>query len=183
MTETWGLVESWLILRDHLCRGEHDPFGIYDWHRRSVGAARDPQVTAPDAPIEAAAKVMRARKIGALPVLQNSALVGVITESDIFRALVEVFESRDPAVRVTFSLTPGEDVLPLVAEIARRRSLRITNFMALPYHDPPLCVVQLTGANTEAALEDVWKSQHRAMHLVHLVPAALVPEASGQPAT
>lgn len=34
MTETWGLVESWLILRDHLCRDEHDPFGIYAWARR-----------------------------------------------------------------------------------------------------------------------------------------------------
>lgn len=33
MTETWGLIESWLILRDHLCRGEHDPFGIHAWHR------------------------------------------------------------------------------------------------------------------------------------------------------
>lgn len=33
MTETWGLTESWLILRDHLCRGEHDPFGIYAWAR------------------------------------------------------------------------------------------------------------------------------------------------------
>ena len=33
MTETWGLAESWLILRDHLCRGEHDPFGIHAWAR------------------------------------------------------------------------------------------------------------------------------------------------------
>lgn len=33
MTETWGLTESWLILRDHLCRDEHDPFGIYAWSR------------------------------------------------------------------------------------------------------------------------------------------------------
>jgi hypothetical protein len=34
MTETWGLVESWLILRDHLCRGIHDPFGVYAWDKR-----------------------------------------------------------------------------------------------------------------------------------------------------
>lgn len=38
MTETWGLFESLLILRDHLCRGQHDPFGIYEWDRRQRGA-------------------------------------------------------------------------------------------------------------------------------------------------
>jgi len=33
MTETWGIWESWLILRDHLCRGENDPFGIFEWDK------------------------------------------------------------------------------------------------------------------------------------------------------
>jgi len=93
---------------------------------------------------------------------------GNITESDIFRALVEVFESRDRAVRITFSLKPGEDILPLVAEIARRRDLRVTSFMAMSHHEPPLCVVQLAGVKLEEALEDVWKSQHRVMNVVQL---------------
>ena len=84
--------------------------------------ARDPLVTTPDAPIESAARIMRDRKIGALPVVSQHTLVGLITESDIFRAMVEVFEAPERAVRITFSLEPGEDVLPLVAEIARRRA-------------------------------------------------------------
>jgi len=132
--------------------------------------ARDPLVTAPDAPIESAARLMRDHKIGALPVVTGKILVGLITESDIFRALVEVFESRDRAVRITFSLKPGEDILPLVAEIARRRGLRVTSFMALSHHEPPLCVVQLAGAKLEEALDDVWKSQHRVMNVVQLTP-------------
>jgi acetoin utilization protein AcuB len=132
--------------------------------------ARDPLVTAPDAPIESAAQLMRDHKIGALPVVTGKTLVGLITESDIFRALVEVFESRDRAVRITFSLKPGEDILPLVAEIARRRSLRVTSFMALSHHEPPRCVVQLAGEKLEEALEDVWKSQHRVMNVVQLAP-------------
>ena len=37
--------------------------------------------------------------------------------------MVEVFEAPDRAVRITFSLKPGEDVLPLVAEIAQRRGM------------------------------------------------------------
>jgi acetoin utilization protein AcuB len=130
--------------------------------------ARDPHTCTPDAPLESAARLMRDHKIGALPVLSSHALVGLITESDVFRAMVEVFETRDRAVRVTFSLKPGEDVLPLVAEIARRRSLRVTSFMSLPQHEPPVCVVQLAGAQLDAALEDVWKSQHRVINVVQI---------------
>ena len=140
--------------------------------------ARDPLTTAPDAPIESAARLMRDHKIGALPVVTKGILVGLITESDIFRALVEVFEARERAVRITFSLKPGEDILPLVAEIARRRSLRVTSFMALSHHEPPLCVVQLAGVNLDEALEDVWKSQHRVMNVVQLAPAETRPLAT-----
>jgi len=131
---------------------------------------RDPRTTTPDAPLESAARLMRDQKIGALPVLSNYALVGLITESDIFRAMVEVFEAPDRAVRITFSLKPGEDVLPLVAEIARRRGMRVSSFMALPRHEPPVCVVQLAGSKIDEALDDVWKSQHRVINVVQLIP-------------
>jgi hypothetical protein len=84
--------------------------------------------------------------------------------------MVEVFETPDRAVRITFDLKPGEDVLPLVSEIARRRSLRVTSFMTLPRHEPPVCVVQLAGAKLDEALDDVWKSHHRVINVVQLVP-------------
>ena len=144
--------------------------------------ARDPHVTTPDAPIESAARLMRDHKIGALPVVSQQLLVGLITESDIFRAMVEVFGAPDRAVRITFSLAPGEDVLPLVADIARRRSMRVTSFMALPRHEPPVCVVQLAGNQVEETLEDVWKSRHRVMNVVQLAAETGKP-GGGAPAT
>jgi acetoin utilization protein AcuB len=130
--------------------------------------ARDPHVTTPDAPIEAAARLMRDHKIGALPVLSQGMLVGLITESDIFRALVGVFEAPDRAVRITFSLAEGEDVLPLIADIARRRQMRVTSFMSLAAHEPPVCVVQLAGAAIDETLDEVWKSKHRVLNVVQL---------------
>jgi acetoin utilization protein AcuB len=132
--------------------------------------ARNPRTTAPDAPLESAARIMRDHKIGALPVLSAHALVGLITESDIFRAMVEVFETTTRAVRITFDLKPDEDVLPLVLDIARQRSLRITSFMALPRHEPPVCVVQLVGDKLDEALDDVWKSRHRVLNVLQLAP-------------
>ncbi len=50
---------------------------------------RDPITIAPGATIREAAQLMLEHKIGGLPVVENEKLVGIITESDIFRVLVQ----------------------------------------------------------------------------------------------
>lgn len=50
----------------------------------------------PDEPIVVAARMMVDNRIGGLPVVdETGAVVGVITETDIFRAFVEVIETQD----------------------------------------------------------------------------------------
>ena len=49
----------------------------------------DPVTTTPDTPIADAARLMLERKIGCLPVLENGALVGILTESDFLRLAAE----------------------------------------------------------------------------------------------
>ena len=51
---------------------------------------KDPKTIAPDAPLVEAARIMLAHEISALPVMENTQLVGIITESDIFRAFVKL---------------------------------------------------------------------------------------------
>ena len=50
---------------------------------------KDPVTIGPDAPVKEAAEIMLDRKIGGLPVMDGGKLVGIITESDIFRAFVQ----------------------------------------------------------------------------------------------
>jgi acetoin utilization protein AcuB len=54
-----------------------------------------------DDPIEEAARVMVDNKIGGLPVMREGKLVGIITETDIFKTLMEMMGARDPGVRLT----------------------------------------------------------------------------------
>lgn len=54
---------------------------------------RDPLTIAPDATIRQAARLMLEHKIGGLPVTEQGHLVGIITESDIFRVLAQEPES------------------------------------------------------------------------------------------
>jgi len=130
---------------------------------------RDPVTTSPEAPIEDAARIMRDRKIGGLPVLSNGHLAGLITESDIFRAFVELFEPHgEGGVRITFNISKQEDVFALMTSLAARRNLRVVNFLVLQKHERPMCVVHVTGKAVEELLDDVWKSRHQVVSVIHL---------------
>jgi acetoin utilization protein AcuB len=54
-----------------------------------------------DTPIEEAARIMADNKIGGLPVLRNSSVVGIITETDLFKIFLELMGVREKGVRVT----------------------------------------------------------------------------------
>jgi acetoin utilization protein AcuB len=129
---------------------------------------RNPLSIEPEAPIERAAKIMRDKKIGALPVTREGNLLGMITKSDIFRALVGIFESAPAGARITFDISQGEDVFPLVADIAHKRQLRVVTFVSMQKHERPVCVVEVSGKNVEKMLDDVWNSHHRVLSVIRL---------------
>src|SRR2546427_8875606 len=62
---------------------------------RRVGEimARNVRTVTPETPIEDAARVLLEHKIGAVPVVRSGVLVGIITESDIFKAFLEVIDA------------------------------------------------------------------------------------------
>jgi acetoin utilization protein AcuB len=52
-------------------------------------------------PLEEAARVMSDNKIGSLPVVRDGTVVGIITESDLFEAFLELFGGHEKGVRLT----------------------------------------------------------------------------------
>ena len=52
-------------------------------------------------PIEEAARVMADHKVGGLPVLRNGNLVGIITDTDLFKIFLELFGAREAGTRLT----------------------------------------------------------------------------------
>jgi acetoin utilization protein AcuB len=55
----------------------------------------------PDLPIEEAARVMIDHGIGCLPVVEDDKLVGIISDTDIFRVFVEGLGGGHPSLRIT----------------------------------------------------------------------------------
>jgi acetoin utilization protein AcuB len=66
-----------------------------------------PQTVTEDVPLEEAARIMADRNIGGLPVMRGTTLVGIITESDLFRVFIELFGARQKGVRISMVL-PNE---------------------------------------------------------------------------
>jgi acetoin utilization protein AcuB len=69
----------------------------------------------PDTPVEYAANLMAENAIGCLPVVneaENGRLVGIITESDLFHALVRLLGAQEPSTRLRL-LLPSNDPIEL----------------------------------------------------------------------
>ncbi len=74
----------------------------------------------PDCPLEEAARIMVDHKIGGLPVVEDDRLVGIITETDLFKVFLEMLGAREQGLRATLSVEDRPGVLAgLTAEVAR----------------------------------------------------------------
>ena len=69
-----------------------------------------------DDPVELAARKMRDNDISILPVVDNNGkLVGVVSRSDLFRLLLELFGTRHYGIRVTFRIKDQKGVIAKLA--------------------------------------------------------------------
>lgn len=71
---------------------------------------KEVQTVSTDTPLEEAARIMADSKIGGLPVVKNGEVVGIITETDLFKIFLEMLGARDSGVRVAVLVpnVPGE---------------------------------------------------------------------------
>jgi acetoin utilization protein AcuB len=73
--------------------------------------------TAPDAFIEEAARLMADHKIGGLPVVdEDNHVVGVITETDVFRAFIDIYRAGHSGLYLTLEVPDRKGV---VVELSR----------------------------------------------------------------
>jgi acetoin utilization protein AcuB len=81
-----------------------------------------------DMPIEEGARIMADNKIGGLPVVRGEELVGIITETDLFKVFLEFMGAREKGVRVTVIIA---NVSGKLASLAGSIASKGGNFIAL----------------------------------------------------
>ncbi len=74
----------------------------------------------PDYPIEEAAQMMLEYRFGSLPVVEDERLVGIITDSDIFKTFAQMLGGGGKAIRLSVQVDnkPGQ-IAALTAQVAK----------------------------------------------------------------
>lgn len=92
----------------------------------------DPSCIGPDAPLDDAAAQMYKLRISGLPVVDASGLVGIITETDMFRAFVVILGFTESGVVAEFELEKPDHLLAQVRQ--RTADMIVRNLIV--YQDP-----------------------------------------------
>ena len=89
--------------------------------------AKKPITVSPDATIEEAALIMRDKHVGGLPVMDEGKLVGIISESDLFDAMIDLFGLKRSGKRLTIEVDDKQGVLADIARIMKDSNINIIN--------------------------------------------------------
>ena len=90
------------------------------------------ETTHPLDPIEVAARVMRELKIGCLPVLDGSRLVGIVTGVDILDALLQLTGVERPSGRIEVRLVDQPGELARLTALLGEQKLNIHSILSYP---------------------------------------------------
>ncbi len=122
----------------------------------------------PETPIDEAAKLMREHRLGGLPVVREGKLVGIITETDIFTAFIEMLGVNRGGLRLTLELPDRRGSLAEVAEIFRSLEVNVVSVALLPSEpgkNVGLSVWRLQGSINTGLLLDVLREKgYRVVH-------------------
>jgi len=113
-----------------------------------------------DTPLEEAARIMADNKIGGLPVMRDDKLVGIITETDLFKIFVEMLGARDSGTRLSMLIPNEKGVLAKVTGTIAKMDGNIMALSTIMGEDPTNCqlTVKVADVPTEqlvSAMEDL----------------------------
>jgi acetoin utilization protein AcuB len=89
-----------------------------------------------DCPLEEAARIMVDNNIGGLPVMRGDTLVGMITESDLFKTFLELLGARQWGLRVTIKIEEGHGVLAKLTQLLAQSGAYIVTLGTFWGDDP-----------------------------------------------
>ncbi len=113
----------------------------------------------PDAAIEEAAVTMRENKFGTLIVTEKDSLVGLITESDLFKAFIDVFSFDRPGIRVMVAIDDEIGEISKLSALISSMDLHIISLVITYGEDGrPHVVIRLKTDQKEPVAEELKKS-------------------------
>jgi acetoin utilization protein AcuB len=137
-------------------------------HRVDQVMGREVVTVPPDCPLEEAASLMVQHKIGSLPVVEEGQVVGIITETDIFKQFAAVLGGGSDSLRLTVQVP---DVPGQLAELAGRIAQVGGNISSVVAYDADQLeriniTLRVEGADRATVLEAL--SDQAGLNVLHL---------------
>jgi acetoin utilization protein AcuB len=110
--------------------------------------------------VEEAARIMADKAVGCLPVMKGSLLVGIITDTDLFRVFVNAFGARHGGVRLTFNMDERPGQLAKITHALAEKGGNLVAFVSsegddLTHRRGTLKITGLSKAEVEAIARSI----------------------------
>ena len=99
--------------------------------------------TCEDCSLTNAARFMIEKKIGCLPVMQDDKLVGIITDTDIFRSFVEISGGGQHGTRIEIEMPDKKGELAKIIQAFANAGSYIVSVTLSYEKDEPVCIADI----------------------------------------
>jgi len=108
-----------------------------------------------DTTVEEAARMMVDQDLSSLPVLEGDKLIGIVTKSDMFKILLELFGARHFGVRVSFIVEDKPGTIAKISQALSEQGIDIITFGTFMGTDPTnaICTIKVQGAPISKGVE------------------------------
>ena len=105
--------------------------------------------------VEEAARLMVDQDLSCLPVVEDGKLVGIVSKSDLFKILLELFGARHFGIRLSFLVDDKPGTIAAVSRVISDAGYDIISFGTFMGTDPSnaICTIKVQGCTREALLE------------------------------
>ena len=126
---------------------------------------KDPISVESNCTIEESALQMREHRIRSLLVVDNGVLKGIITQSDVFEALIRIFGLRKPGIRLVLEMENKVGALADVLILVKNRGVNV-HAVACREKDDQLVhvMIRLASTNVDDLLSDFTNSGIRVIY-------------------
>lgn len=119
--------------------------------------------------IEDVGNLMRERKVGALPVVRESRIKGIITESDVLTALTEITGRGSEGTRVCIICPLGEStsVMRGIFLLCEQFDMELFTVLTHPVKDRSykLCMLRVKGSRSSEFIAALWKNNYQVLQV------------------
>lgn len=121
---------------------------------------RAPITVEPSTPLEQAALLMRTHKSGSLLVMQDKELAGIITETNIFDAFLEILGAKKPGARIELKIDHSPASFYAMLQLFKKNEMTILGITVYPDYseEHQLVTLKVQGEKLDNLIDALWDS-------------------------